>query len=533
MIIPDNAQKRAQYEEQVIVSFPLSYVDSQELAQTINQVIRPVGQALAPAVTANKSTNTLTIRATTAMMAIIERMIETLDKPRAEIIVDVQILEVSRTRASSSASISGTYSIIASSRPSRSCRVADREEEVGRSGDRAPRRALSTLTPSRAESTPGFLSGCSLGGHPVPRDRLRDQGHRQAAASRRRGFRPQTESWRGHPGPSDHVHAARAGWGQLQSADVVHLSPRWRDGADDAARQHRGRHSDQVDDREQQPRRRDHYRRPGASRHSVRGKWRLTCDCARGSQHFSPDCFRSSQRKMLSGLPWVMHLPVIKQLFSANDNSVQQSDVVMLLTPRIVRSREFSGHRPRSDLHRHAIEPRSEWPAAIDWPTCRQPRPNPRKAEPLRRSCPRHSRLRPHRRARRHRREHLPRPPGQVQPTAATHPAAANVFLRERLRLRQVRRSLGPRPTRRVRLSCRCPAQSSGWEEVRISFRYRLPGPVQLSGVTLTVTYNPAVIRLVNVQEGSFMRAGRSRRLIQSATRPCRRSCRHCDCSPR
>ena len=99
MIIPDNAQKRAQYEEQVIVSFPLSYVDSQELAQTINQVIRPVGQALAPAVTANKSTNTVTIRATTAMMAIIERMIETLDKPRAEIVVDVQILEVSRTRA--------------------------------------------------------------------------------------------------------------------------------------------------------------------------------------------------------------------------------------------------------------------------------------------------------------------------------------------------------------------------------------------------------------------------------------------------
>jgi general secretion pathway protein D len=30
----------------------------------------------------------------------------------------------------------------------------------------------------------------------------------------------------------------------------------------------------------------------------------------------------------------------------------------------------------------------------------------------------------------------------------------------------------------------------------------------QLSGVTLTVTYNPAVLRLVNVQEGSFMRAG-------------------------
>ena len=124
MIIPDNAQKRAQYEEQVIVSFPLSYVDSQELAQTINQVIRPVGQALAPAVTANKSTNTVTIRATTSMMAIIERMIETLDKPRAEIVVDVQILEVSRNRAQQYGLDLGTYAINAVFSPEVDPRIA-------------------------------------------------------------------------------------------------------------------------------------------------------------------------------------------------------------------------------------------------------------------------------------------------------------------------------------------------------------------------------------------------------------------------
>ena len=35
-----------------------------------------------------------------------------------------------------------------------------------------------------------------------------------------------------------------------------------------------------------------------------------------------------------------------------------------------------------------------------------------------------------------------------------------------------------------------------------------ITGASQLAGVTLTVTYNPAVVRLVNVQEGSFMRAG-------------------------
>ena len=51
---------------------------------------------------------------------------------------------------------------------------------------------------------------------------------------------------------------------------------------------------------------------------------------------------QETQRKQLSGFPWILHLPVIKQLFSSNDNSIQQSDVVMLLTPRIVRTREFT-----------------------------------------------------------------------------------------------------------------------------------------------------------------------------------------------
>ena len=52
-----------------------------------------------PQFIANKTTNTLTARASTAVMAIIEKMLESNDKPRAEVIIDVQILEVSRERA--------------------------------------------------------------------------------------------------------------------------------------------------------------------------------------------------------------------------------------------------------------------------------------------------------------------------------------------------------------------------------------------------------------------------------------------------
>ena len=43
--------------------------------------------------------NTITVRGSAAMVAIIERVIENNDKPRAEIVIDVEILEVNRTRA--------------------------------------------------------------------------------------------------------------------------------------------------------------------------------------------------------------------------------------------------------------------------------------------------------------------------------------------------------------------------------------------------------------------------------------------------
>ena len=49
----------------------------------------------------NKTSNTITVRATSPVMQILEQVIQQNDKPRAEIVVDVEILEVDRTRAKS------------------------------------------------------------------------------------------------------------------------------------------------------------------------------------------------------------------------------------------------------------------------------------------------------------------------------------------------------------------------------------------------------------------------------------------------
>ena len=99
MVIPDNAQKRANYEEQVIRTFYVAHADATELSQMINTIIRVPAMAVQPMIAPNKTANTITIRATTAVAAIIEKMIDANDKPRAEIVIDVQILEVNRGRA--------------------------------------------------------------------------------------------------------------------------------------------------------------------------------------------------------------------------------------------------------------------------------------------------------------------------------------------------------------------------------------------------------------------------------------------------
>ena len=116
MAIPDNAQKRAAYEEQVIRTFYISHADATELVQMLNQVIRIPAIAVQPVLAANKTANTITVRGTTNVVAIIEKMIEANDNPRAEVIIDVQILEVNRTRAKqfgldlSNYSINGSFS---------------------------------------------------------------------------------------------------------------------------------------------------------------------------------------------------------------------------------------------------------------------------------------------------------------------------------------------------------------------------------------------------------------------------------------
>ena len=185
IVIPDNAQKRAQYEEQLVQNFYISHVDPLELAQMLNQVIRPIGgQQLAPVISANKTASVINVRATTAMMAIIERMIESNDKPRAEVIVDVQILEVNRSRAKKYGIDLGNYAINAVFSPER-----DPRSTATTGASVAQLAAVQRQYDHARDQRERLLSGRAVRGDSLPRERQRDEGHRQAAAARRRRAR--------------------------------------------------------------------------------------------------------------------------------------------------------------------------------------------------------------------------------------------------------------------------------------------------------------------------------------------------------
>lgn len=98
LVAVDQPANRLRLEDQVVQTFYLSHAEATEAAANLMALLNQVnGLAVRPVVQANKAANSLQVRATIPVMQVIERLIRSADKPRAEIVIDVEILEVSRS----------------------------------------------------------------------------------------------------------------------------------------------------------------------------------------------------------------------------------------------------------------------------------------------------------------------------------------------------------------------------------------------------------------------------------------------------
>jgi general secretion pathway protein D len=91
-VIPDTPAKRREYEEEIVQTFYLSNADLKETIDLLRIVVD--SRRIAP-VTA---TNALSIKDTPERIAAAGKLISAIDKARPEVVIDVELLEVDRTR---------------------------------------------------------------------------------------------------------------------------------------------------------------------------------------------------------------------------------------------------------------------------------------------------------------------------------------------------------------------------------------------------------------------------------------------------
>jgi len=325
----DNAQKRLQYELQVIRTFFISHADATELQQLLTAMLRVAGMAIQPQIQPNKTTNTLTIRGTPAVIEVAERMIAANDKPRAEVMVDVQILEVNRERAKRYGLDLGSYSAALSFSP---------EAAPGADGATS---AFNLNTISQGVSTADFYLSVPSA---VVRFLESDSNTKVLAKPNLRGVEGQKLSLNlgeDIPVPSTTFQPIATGggatnplvsYGYRTIGVNVEMTPRVTYDNDIILEitidlSGRGQDTNIAG-----------QNLPSFSTRKVGTKLRLRD----GESNLLAGLLREDERKSLTGFPGVMRLPIVRQLFSNNDANIKQTDIVMLLTPRIIRTHELN-----------------------------------------------------------------------------------------------------------------------------------------------------------------------------------------------
>ena len=330
LVIPDTGPMRQKYEDQVIQTFYLSNVDPTAMQTILNGLlVAQTQQSSRPQIMPNKDANSITIRGSASMVAIAGRIIENNDKPRAEVVIDVEILEVNRTRVKSyglnlsnyqiglqfspegAPSTSGTTSTSTGQFNLNTLVHGINTSDFYASVPQAVVKFLESDSQTKLIAKPSLRGAegkkltANLGDEiPVPSTTF------QPLVSGGAGINPFTSFTYKDVGVNVEVTPRVTLEGDVILDLVVESSTKGTDV--NVAGQNL----------------------PSFGSRKVSTTMRLRD----GESNLLAGLLRDDERKSLVGFPGGIHVPVIKDLFSANDSQISQTDIVMLLTPHIIRS---------------------------------------------------------------------------------------------------------------------------------------------------------------------------------------------------
>ena len=505
-VIPDTVQNRARHEEQVIRTFYLSHADAQEIVQLLNVIGRVQGAPIVPAFVANRTQNSVTVRATAPLVAIFERIITANDRPRAEVLVDVQILEVSRTRAKQFGLDLNQYQVGAIFSP-------EVPPTVGTGGAiSVPPFNLNTV--STGVSTADFFLTVPTA---IVRFLETDSQTRLVAKPQLRGQEGQTISLNlgdRFPVPTT-TFGSFGGAGSVANVPIssfnyepvgiiVEMTPRVTFEGDIVIELtvESSTLGQDVNIAGQNL--------PSFGSRKVTTKIRLRD----GESTLLAGLLREDERREFRGFPGLMRLPVFRQLFSSNDLSTGQTDIVILLTPRIVRSHELTQQHvdpiyigsqqnlgltgpppliapPDADEPAPPGVPGPPAGGVVGQPTPAPPQgtlprpgivPPQTPAVPVPQPAPG---IEP---------QPEPAPPRDTVPPATAEPATSE--------------PAGVAGAGPVRIVVTTPGPELLMESGAYTIPISISSASRISTLSVAVTFNPAFLRVGAVQEGSFMRQG-------------------------
>ncbi len=345
LVVPDTPAKRREYEDEVVRTFYLSNADLKETMDMLRMVLD--ARRISP-ITA---TNALTIKDSPERIAAAARVISAIDKARPEVIIDVELLEVDRSRLTEwgmQVATPGATGVDGSVTVS----PAD--------GSALTLRSLSNLTQSDVllANLPGLYYRL-----------LKTDSSTRTLAN------PQLRTAEGM--------AAQARFGERVPIPVTTFTPIATGGTpqqpivsfnyenigvniDITPRTH---HDDEVTltlrIAVQSISGAGYQGLPTFGNREINTVIRLRD----GETNMLAGLIRDDERRSLTGIPGLSDIPVVGRLFAHNRTETKQTDIILTLTPHIVRVLDLNEMDLRAfRVGREAPSPIAEGPAVIDLP---------------------------------------------------------------------------------------------------------------------------------------------------------------------
>jgi general secretion pathway protein D len=311
-VIPDTPAKRREYEEEVIRTFYLSNADLKETLDLLRIVVD--ARRLSPI----SATNAISIKDTPERIAAAARLLAAIDKARAEVVIDVELLEIDRTRFKQ-------YGL----------QIVSPGNEIGIAGQVDVNRPGGLTLEQLSNLGQGDVFFTNLPGL-YYRLLKQDTDTRVLANPQLRtsdGLPAQAKF--GEEVPVPQVTFAPIATGGVNQQPITSFT--YRNVGVNIDITPRTHHNDDV----------SLAVRIEVSNLSGTGYSGLptfgtrsittTIRLRDGETNLLAGLIRDNERTIHKGIPGLSDLPVIGKLFASNERESQQSDIVLMLTPRIIR----------------------------------------------------------------------------------------------------------------------------------------------------------------------------------------------------